>query len=159
MWPLAGSRAPRLAVQQVANGALQKSGGTMNGNINMGGNSITNVAAPVNGGDAANKSYVDSQVSTVNTNIAGLTNAVNQAFKDIDRTTQGVAMAMAMGGGFLDDNHKFSMWADWATFEGYSAFAATGYARVNRDVILTGSLPWQPQSSEIGTRLGVGIQW
>ena len=34
-------------------------GDTMTGNLSMGGNSITNLATPVNGGDATNKDYVD----------------------------------------------------------------------------------------------------
>lgn len=38
---------------------LPKAGGTMTGAINMNGKAITNVLAPVDGGDAANKTYVD----------------------------------------------------------------------------------------------------
>lgn len=34
-------------------------GDTMTGNLNMGGNSITNLATPVNGGDAVTKDYAD----------------------------------------------------------------------------------------------------
>lgn len=34
-------------------------GDTMTGNLNMGGNSVTNLATPVNGGDAVNKDYAD----------------------------------------------------------------------------------------------------
>lgn len=39
--------------------ALRKSGGTMAGNIDMGGNALKNLTAPVAGTDAATKSYVD----------------------------------------------------------------------------------------------------
>ena len=53
-------------------GKLALAGGTMAGNIAMGSNSITGLAAPAAGGDAANKTYVDGQVSTINSTISAL---------------------------------------------------------------------------------------
>ena len=48
------------AADALANlGGLSKAGGTMTGAINMGSKKITNLAAPTNNADAANKSYVD----------------------------------------------------------------------------------------------------
>jgi hypothetical protein len=47
---------------------LPLAGGTMSGNLNMGGtNIVTNLAAPANVGDAANKAYVDGLTSTART--------------------------------------------------------------------------------------------
>ena len=46
-------------VTTTANGALQTSGGTMSGDINMGGQAITNLATPSANTDAATKKYVD----------------------------------------------------------------------------------------------------
>lgn len=46
-------------VTTTANGALQTSGGTMSGSINMGGQAITNLATPSANTDAATKKYVD----------------------------------------------------------------------------------------------------
>lgn len=46
-------------VTATANGALQTSGGTMSGSINMGGQAITNLATPAANTDAATKKYVD----------------------------------------------------------------------------------------------------
>ena len=48
--------------QSTADAALPKAGGTMTGAINMGSKKITNLAAPTNNADAANKSYVESYV-------------------------------------------------------------------------------------------------
>lgn len=56
---------------KLADGAnfIKKDGSvTMTGSLNMGSQSITNVATPSSGNDAANKSYVDTQI----TNITGL---------------------------------------------------------------------------------------
>lgn len=47
------------ALVALINGALQRSGGTMTGGINMGGYAITNVGAPSADADAATKQYVD----------------------------------------------------------------------------------------------------
>ena len=48
-------------------GYLQKSGGTMTGNLAMGSNKITGLAAPTADGDAANKKYVDDAISGIST--------------------------------------------------------------------------------------------
>lgn len=47
------------AAQDTADNALARSGGTMTGVINMGGNAISNVPSPANAGDAVNRAYVD----------------------------------------------------------------------------------------------------
>jgi len=45
-----------------AGGAVKASGGTMTGDLAMGGNQITSVGAPTVDGDAANKLYVDNRI-------------------------------------------------------------------------------------------------
>jgi hypothetical protein len=44
---------------------VAKSGDSMTGVLDMGGNRITNLADPVNDSDAANKAYVDAQISAI----------------------------------------------------------------------------------------------
>lgn len=46
---------------------------TLGTNLNANNNSITNLAAPVNGLDAVNKTYVDTEVTTINNTIDALT--------------------------------------------------------------------------------------
>lgn len=48
------------AIQTQLNAKLALAGGTMSGDINMGGNQVTNLDAPVAASDAATKGYVDS---------------------------------------------------------------------------------------------------
>tara|TARA_R110000868_G_scaffold138792_1_gene353186 strand:+ start:1523 stop:7789 length:6267 start_codon:yes stop_codon:yes gene_type:complete len=47
----------------IGGGAVRAAGGIMTGDLNMTGNFVTNLSTPVNGTDAANKNYVDAQVS------------------------------------------------------------------------------------------------
>ena len=55
------------AVGGITGAYLPLTGGTMQGAINMGNNKITNVAVPIDNGDAANKQYVDNKVPALAT--------------------------------------------------------------------------------------------
>ncbi|MCK5510993.1 hypothetical protein KAI65_05660 [Candidatus Parcubacteria bacterium] len=63
---------------------VAKSGDTMQGNLNMGGNNIINLADPINDSDVASKAYVDSQV---NTGSANITNTGGENLKMVCGTT------------------------------------------------------------------------
>lgn len=65
-----------------ANEMLPKAGGKMasdTANIDMNGALITNMKAPTNGGDAANKTYVDGQISTIDTKVGTAQSTANSA--------------------------------------------------------------------------------
>jgi len=75
-------------------------GDTMTGNLNMGGNSITNVAAPVNGGDVTNKDYVDALANGLSwkqsVTAATTTNGVLATDFENGDTLDGVTLATGM---------------------------------------------------------------
>lgn len=54
----------KTAAKNAAENALPKAGGTMSGNIVMGGNKVTGLADPTEDGDAANKKYVADYAET-----------------------------------------------------------------------------------------------
>lgn len=53
-----------------AEGALAKTGGTLSGALDMGGNEINNVADPLSDQDAATKKYVDDKIAEINAKLA-----------------------------------------------------------------------------------------
>ncbi len=67
------------AAQATADGALMKTGGTMTGSIEMSSQSITGLASPTADTDAANKSYVDGQISEVSSAVSSVKAATETA--------------------------------------------------------------------------------
>jgi trimeric autotransporter adhesin len=146
-------------VQQTANGALQRSGGTLSGNLGLGGNRITGLGAPVEASDAATRGYVDGlQTQNVN-NFNLLTDGLNKAFSSIEKASQGTALAIAMGGGFLSDDKDFSLWGAWGNYNGYNAAALQTYIRLSDDAYINAGLSYGFEEQLVGTRVGFGIQF
>jgi autotransporter adhesin len=122
---------------------------------------LTNVAPGVNPTDVATfgqlssvASGVQQQIGSVETQIGGLQTQVNQA-------NSGVAMAMAMGGGFLPDNKRFAVAANYGAFAGQGALGLTGLARLSDSIVLSGSFGYSVvnSSNEYGGRVGVQFAW
>ena len=114
--------------------------------ISMGNNVVHGVADPEIGSDAANKQYVD----------AGL----SKAFRDIDRNTQGIAIAMAMGGMALPDSKNFALGANLGFFDNKQAMAIQGAMRLTPFVSVNGGIGMGlDDSSTLGGRVGVQVAW
>lgn len=136
-----------------AAGALQRSGGIMTGNLSMGGNRVTDVGAPVDANDAANKAYVDQQVGVLNDRVA---NVEQQARIN----TQGVAIAIALGGVSLPANKNVAVGANLGFFQDAQAFAAQGVFRVDDHVYFnTGVGMALGNASTTGGRVGLMAAW
>ena len=147
------------AVQQTASGAIQRSGDNLTGNLGFGGNRATGLGAPIDATDAATKGYVDGIQLQTNQQLASLTSGLNGAFRRIERNSQGVALAIALGGGYLESESKFSLHGAWGNFDGYNALAAQTYIRLTDDVVINGGLSFGLEEKLIGTRVGFGIQF
>ena len=124
----------------------------MTGNINMNGNSITGLAAPVDASDAANKGYVDGVAVSLKSDI-------NRAFKEISKTNGGVAIAMAMGGLTMPDSKTFAVNASLGFFQDQTAFAAQAAVRVDPNWVVNGAIGFATEGGQIGGRLGITAAW
>ncbi len=96
--------------------------------------------------DAANKAYVD----------AGL----SKAFKEIDKNTQGIAIAMAMGGLALPDSKNFVVGANLGFFDSKQALAIQGAMRLTPYVSVNGGVGMGlDDASTLGGRVGLQVAW
>ena len=84
--------------------------------VSMGSNRVQNVATPIDASDAANKAYVDAMSGNV-ANLQGAIDAqtarINSAFREIDKNTEGIAIALAMGGIALPQGKDFALSANF----------------------------------------------
>jgi hypothetical protein len=121
--------------------------------VDMGGNIVQNVATPISAADAANKGYVDSKINN-------LTGSLNQALKNIDNNTQGIAIAMAMSGMSLSPGKRVAIGGNVGFYNGKQAAAFQAAFRVHENVILNGAVGFGfDSSSYVGGRVGAQIEF
>jgi hypothetical protein len=138
-----------------AGGTAQLNGGVTVGGgqtVDMGGNRVQNVATPVAATDAANKGYVDAQLQSSESALNG---RINEAFKRIDQNTQGIAIAIAMGGLTIPTNKTFAIGANIGFYDGKQAAAASAAIRLDDTLTLTGGLGLGFDGGPVGGRLGI----
>jgi hypothetical protein len=76
----------------------------------------------------------------------------------VQTNTQGVAIALSLAGTpMLLPSEAIAVAAGWGTFEGESAFGASGAVRVDRNVQLNGGIGFAGNS--VGGRAGVRVGW
>jgi len=115
------------ATQETVNRRIDSTGGTMSGDLNMGGNKITNVADPTGGTDVVTKDYLD----TFSFNPAGTGN-VDFTGNITVAGTLGVTGAATFGGDVTLDTTGALTIPDGT--EAQRPTAVTGMIRFNTDI-------------------------
>jgi trimeric autotransporter adhesin len=66
-----------------------------------------------------------------------------------------------MGGGFLPDNKKFALAANYGGFAGESGFAVTGLYRLTNSAVVSASAGYGigPDASQFAGRAGIQFAW
>jgi hypothetical protein len=77
----------------------------------------------------------------------------------VDKANGGVAMAMALTGGYLPDSKKFAVAINYGTFVGQNAAAMSGYYRLNQNVVLSGGVSYGVEARQVGGRAGMLFAW
>ena len=72
--------------------------------------------------------------------VGALNNRINDAFRKIDGNTEGIAVAMAMGGLALPDSKAFAMSANVGFYDGKQALSTQAAMRLNNTFALTGGV-------------------
>ncbi|HXG78865.1 MAG TPA: hypothetical protein VNJ31_05975 [Methyloceanibacter sp.] len=124
--------------------------------VNMGGNRVRNVGTPLAPSDAATKAYVDGFLGQQTTE---LNNRINQAFQRIDENTEGIAVAMAMGGIALPNTKAFAISANLGFYDGKQAIGTQAAVRVNDTFALTGGFGAGLEEGKVGGRVGFMAAW
>ena len=150
--------------QTTANGALQRTGGTMTGAINMGGNAITNLAAPVAAGDAANKGYVDTQFASINAGSANLQSQINSLGAEDKKLASGIAISLALAQPMLLNGQSFAFRVGYGTFDNANAAGISASGLIARNfvgagstAVLDGGVGFGTDSGQVAGRAGVTI--
>ena len=68
-------------------------------------------------------------------------------------------MAMAMGGGSLPDNKKYSLGINYGTFGGQNALALSSALRLSENIVASGALGFSVDQKDVGGRVGVQFAW
>jgi hypothetical protein len=120
--------------------------------VDMGGNRVQNVATPIVATDAANKGYVDGLNAMTN-------DRVNQAFRQIDENTEGIAVAIAMGGLTLPQGKDFALGANVGFYDDKQAAAAQAAIRLNEVVSFNAGVGVGFDNNKVGGRVGFMAAW
>ncbi|HEY1246169.1 MAG TPA: hypothetical protein VGF29_15190 [Hyphomicrobiaceae bacterium] len=120
--------------------------------VDMGGNRVQNVGAPVLGTDAANKAYVD----------AGLGSANHR----IDKAFEGTAIALSLATPIFQPGQKFVIQGGWGGFEGTNAFGFSAAGLLARDVFgpgstvtVSGGVGAGTEDGTVAGRAAVSVGW
>ena len=80
---------------------------------------------------------------------------------DIRNNTEGVAMAIALGGSgsILPENKSFAVSTNFGTFQGQNAMGFSGVGRLSDNVFLNGGLGAGLSQGTVGGRAGITFAW
>jgi hypothetical protein len=110
-------------------------------------------------GDLAAYTFAELGVAS-SQDIANLRDDVNSAFRRIDENTEGIAVAVAMGGNLvLPAGHNFGLSANWGQYDGRHALSATSAMRLNSNFTLNGALGVGLDTNKVGSRVGAAFTW
>ena len=94
--------------------------------FNANGGRLSNVGNATAATDAVNLGQLNSATTAINNSIVAQGVALNNAIYETDQNAQsGIAVAIAMGGGYFLPNKKFNVNVNYGNYEGHSAIAGS----------------------------------
>ncbi len=92
-------------------------------------------------------------------NLAASTYSFAKIEKQLDNQSNGIALAMAMGGAFLPDSKNFAISFNAGYYDGREALAANLVARLDNNWFVSGSAGTGTDQNKWGGRAGVTYAW
>jgi hypothetical protein len=90
---------------------------------------------------------------------AALTERINAAFEEIDRNSEGIAVAIAMGGLALPSGKDFAVGANLGFYDDKQAVAAQTAIRLDDNVQLNAGVGVGFDHNKVGGRVGIMAAW
>lgn len=120
--------------------------------VSFGGNRVQNVGTPIAAGDAANKGYVDAALSATGARI-------DQAFRDNENNTEGIAIAIALGGIALPHDKTFAIAGNIGFYDDKQAIAAQAAVRLDGITTFNAGIGVGFDNTKVGGRVGLSAAW
>ena len=156
-----GTNASATAANSAAIGANSTATAANTVSVGSAGNQrrITNLAAGIDASDAATVGQVSAIAGNFDAQFGNLQSQINQMNQRVNVAHAGVAMAMAMTGGFLPDKKTFALAVNYGHFERQNAAAVSGYYRLTDTVIVSGGVSYGVEARQLGGRAGMLFAW
>ena len=132
--------------------AAAQSGPTQIVTSDAGGNLATSTLAGLGLASMGDINAINSQLAGINNRLDDLTTRSNKAYS-------GVAMALAMTGGYLPESKNFAVAVNYGTFERQNAAALSSYFRLTDHVVLSGGVSYGVEQKQFGGRAGMLFAW
>lgn len=125
------------------------------------GTNTTNIGANTAaiGGNTTNIGANRSSITALETDLGTLQSSFGNLQETAQANTEGVAMAMAISGGILPDDKSFAISGNLGFFEGESALAVSGSARVSDNLQINAGLGIGLGQNTTGGRVGFTLAW
>jgi autotransporter adhesin len=98
------------------------------------------------------------QVSALDGRVGALESSVLRLRRDMQRSFEGTALAMAMAGAVLPAGKNYALSGGWGTYRGENAFAASGVARLTDNLYAQAAIGLGMKGG-VGGRLGLTLAW
>ena len=88
-----------------------------------------------------------------------LDEAVADVDRRVDKTQEGVAVALALKSPYVPENKTFALSGGWGNFEGSNAFGVSGGLRANDMVQVDAGIAFGVEDQAVGGRAGATVSW
>src|SRR5215471_13649825 len=118
------------------------------------------VTTDANGNLASDGGALFNNINILNSQMARITQNLDQLNHDVKRLNGGVAMAMSLGGVYLPEHQRFAIHTDVGFYNGAQAIAVQGIARINQTFTANGGVAYDMTGyGGVGGRVGISAGW
>jgi hypothetical protein len=141
-----------------AAGNIASDGGALQTQVDTNATTIITNSTAI-GANTTNIGTNRSSIAALETGLGSLQSSFGDIQETVQANTEGVAMAMAISGGILPNDKSFALSGNLGFFEGESALAVSGSARVSDNLQINAGLGVGLGQNTTGGRVGFTLAW